>query len=79
MQPRTVDWVGAPRQVLRQRGAEDETLLKACRKLGVREPRLPELPFRIRSCICDLFSLAGVADGGAVGSFNEMSVARLPP
>jgi hypothetical protein len=36
MQPRTVDWVGSPRQVLSQRGAEDEILLKACRKFGER-------------------------------------------
>jgi hypothetical protein len=36
MQPRTVDWVESLRQVLRQRGAEDETLLKACRKFGER-------------------------------------------
>jgi hypothetical protein len=39
---------------------------------------LPQLPLRIRSCIRDVFSLAGVANGGAVGSLNEMSVARLP-
>ena len=29
----------------------------------MREPRLPELPLRIRSCIREVFSLAGVANG----------------